>query len=80
MGFLCDCLFTTSFQTPLQIGQENIEDSKYLAVQVYLEINKTVILTQRAFWRKFAVSDANTIQMWIKQLEETGNTLKKGKL
>lgn len=50
MGFLCDCLFTTSFQTPLRIEQENIEDSKYLAAQVYLEIKKTVILTQSAFW------------------------------
>ncbi|XP_039295229.1 uncharacterized protein LOC120353885 [Nilaparvata lugens] len=52
------------------------------AVRAYYENNKSVIATQRAFRRQFniprnnAVPNANTIRSWIRQMEETGSTLK----
>lgn len=52
------------------------------AVRVFYENNQSVIATQRAFRRHFniprndSVPQANTIRSWVRQLEETGSTLR----
>ena len=54
------------------------------AVRAYFESNQSVIATQRAFRRRFniprnnAVPQANTIRSWVRQLEATGSTLRRG--
>lgn len=53
------------------------------AVRAYFENNRSVIATQRIFRRRFniprnnAVPNANTIRSWVRQLEETGSTLRR---
>jgi hypothetical protein len=53
------------------------------AVRIYFENNRSVVATQRTFRRRFnilrnnAVSNENTICSWIRQLEESGSTLRR---
>jgi hypothetical protein len=52
------------------------------AVRVYFENNRSEVATQRTFWRRFnippnnAIPNGNTIRSWVRQLEESGSTLR----
>lgn len=73
----CDRSLTPQVDIMIWTGEH-----RGLAERAYFEISKSVIMTQRAFCRRFIIlrnnadPDGNTIQIWVKRLEETGSMLK----